>query len=62
MDTAALTQALNTQAIMGQLITKVLDQSTKLIEQQAAAIIQQTVQSSVSAALNGLGENIDVVA
>ncbi len=59
---AALSNSLSTQAMMGQLITKVLDQAADLVQQQAALTIQNNVNASVADAIAGLGENVDIQA
>ncbi|RJP34522.1 MAG: hypothetical protein C4527_01920 [Candidatus Omnitrophota bacterium] len=62
MELAALSQSLSAQAVMGQLITKVLDQTAALIQQQAAMTMQNTINDSIASAIEGLGENLDVIA
>ncbi len=57
----ALAQSLNTQAVMGMLLTKVLGQTEELIKQQATVNIQnaEVVPAPVE---EGVGESVDVVA
>ncbi len=59
---AALSNSLSTQAVMGQLVTKVLDQASELVQQQAALTIQTNANATIASALEGLGENLDVLA
>ncbi len=61
METGALSQALNSQALMGMLVVKVLDQTQEMIKQQAALLSQQAMQVPVVTP-DGVGENLDVVA
>jgi hypothetical protein len=61
MEIAALSQSLNSQALMGMLLVKVLDQTQEMIKQQAALISQQAMQVPVVTP-DGVGENLDVVA
>lgn len=66
MEMAALAQSISTQALMGQLVEKVLGQTTAGAQQQALASLEQTIQSQsmdpAAAIIEGLGENIDIVA
>jgi hypothetical protein len=61
MDVAALSQSLSTQSIMGQLIVQVLDQTLELSQQQALSALDQNMRN-MQVAIEGLGENLDVVA
>ncbi len=58
----ALAQAVNAQASMGMLITKILGQSAEMIQQQLSSSAQQEQQKVVASAIEGLGESLDVVA
>ncbi|MDX9754856.1 MAG: hypothetical protein RBU29_12910 [bacterium] len=66
MEIGALSQALATQSLMGELVVKVLGQTTQMAQQQALAALEQTLQDqamqSTAALIEGLGENIDIVA
>ncbi len=63
MEISALSNALSAQAAMGRLITDVLDQAAELVSQQAMSSAQQMITANTNAtALEGLGENLDVIA
>lgn len=63
MELAALSNSLNAQAAMGQLIVKVLSESADLVEKQALQASNMTTQSAApSVSLGGYGENIDLYA
>lgn len=59
MDIGPLAGALYTQAAMGQLLIKVLDQTQALIQQQATLLIED---AAVKPSVEGLGENLDITA
>jgi hypothetical protein len=59
MELGSLASAMSAQAAMGQLLVKVLDQTQQLIQQQAAITIDN---AAVTPSVEGVGENIDVVA
>lgn len=58
MDVSALAASLSIQSAMGMLVVKVMDQTQQMIEQQAAALVQNAAISPVS--VDGLGENLDI--
>ena len=63
MEVAALSSAISTQAMMGLLVTKVLDQATALIQQQQGTLVAQANVAAASQAISdSLGQNIDVTA
>jgi len=63
VELAALTNSLNAQAAMGQLIVDVLSESADLVEKQAHQAVKMTIQSAApSISLEGLGENVDLYA
>lgn len=66
MDVSALSNSLAAQSLMGQLIIKVLGTTTELAQQQASAAMEAKIQDGamepVVELIEGLGENMDVVA
>lgn len=61
MDIAALSSAMAAQSVMGQLLVKTFDQTQQLVEQSAAIDLSQA-SAKVAAQIDGLGENIDLIA
>ena len=62
METAALENALNAQAAMGQLIVEVLGRASEVVAQNPDGVSQPTPESGALPPANGVGENIDVTA
>ncbi len=60
MDVGALAQAISCQAVIGSMVVEMLNQSTELIQQQMATMVSEAQVIPVS--LEGLGENLDVIA